>query len=297
MWTTLTTSKIGGVESRGTAHYMCLCQLASSRGANKRTIDLPKVNLMNSLMKEIRFWTVNCTKWITYYIKRIDYQLGFSQNNLVCGTFDLFSHKFWPVFFWSLKWIAEYFLPWKCNHDTQCARRRLRHKSFAAHPRQFVAFKTSASIDIIPIDSGWPWRWRANDFERVSLRCVYVWGVDSVVTKYSDCFVGHVRARRLTLLSTSWQGLNAFLCTKTLLFGGSSTTQTINKKPLLRKWFLRRVTNCFFKISPGSVKRFNYSSEKPRQNGRKMTSFRGTMAKLGAGVDNELGGSALHQCR
>jgi hypothetical protein len=34
--------------------------------------------------------------------------------------------------------------------------------------------------------------------------------------------------------------------------------------------------------------------QNPRQNGRKMTSFRGAMAKLGAGVDNELGGSALH---
>jgi len=38
-------------------------------------------------------------------------------------------------------------------------------------------------------------------------------------------------------------------------------------------------------------------NDKPRQNGRKMTSFRGTMAKLGAGVDNELGESAPHQCR
>ena len=37
--------------------------------------------------------------------------------------------------------------------------------------------------------------------------------------------------------------------------------------------------------------------KKPRQNGRKMTSFRGFMAELGAGVDNELGGSAPHQCR
>ena len=34
-----------------------------------------------------------------------------------------------------------------------------------------------------------------------------------------------------------------------------------------------------------------------RQNGRKMTSFSGVMAKLGAGVDNELGGSASYQCR
>jgi len=36
--------------------------------------------------------------------------------------------------------------------------------------------------------------------------------------------------------------------------------------------------------------------EKTRQNGRKMTSFRGATAKLGACVDNELGGSAPHQC-
>ena len=37
--------------------------------------------------------------------------------------------------------------------------------------------------------------------------------------------------------------------------------------------------------------------KKPRRNGSKMTSFRGAMAKLGAGVDNKLGGSAPHQCR
>ena len=42
---------------------------------------------------------------------------------------------------------------------------------------------------------------------------------------------------------------------------------------------------------------FTSLNPKPRQNGRKMTSFRGAMAKLGAGVDNELGGSAPHQCR
>ena len=36
---------------------------------------------------------------------------------------------------------------------------------------------------------------------------------------------------------------------------------------------------------------------KTRQNGRKMTSFWGAMAKLGACVDNELGGLAPHQCR
>ena len=40
-----------------------------------------------------------------------------------------------------------------------------------------------------------------------------------------------------------------------------------------------------------------YDNKKPRQNGRKMTSFRDATAKLGAGVDNELGGLAPHQCR
>ena len=41
----------------------------------------------------------------------------------------------------------------------------------------------SFSIDIIQIDLAWPWRWRAN--QRVSLRCVYVWGVISTVTRHS----------------------------------------------------------------------------------------------------------------
>jgi len=36
---------------------------------------------------------------------------------------------------------------------------------------------------------------------------------------------------------------------------------------------------------------------KPPPKWQKMTSFRGAMAKLGAGVDNELGLSAPHQCR
>jgi len=36
---------------------------------------------------------------------------------------------------------------------------------------------------------------------------------------------------------------------------------------------------------------------KTRETGRKMTSCRGVTAKLGAAVDNELGGLAPHQCR
>jgi len=46
-----------------------------------------------------------------------------------------------------------------------------------------------------------------------------------------------------------------------------------------------------------SLTKTRLTLENPRQNGRKMTSFRGAMAKLGAGVDNELGGSAPHQCK
>ena len=46
-----------------------------------------------------------------------------------------------------------------------------------------------------------------------------------------------------------------------------------------------------------ALERAIYIHTKTRQNGRKMTLFRGAMAKLGAGVDNELGGSAPHQCR
>ena len=45
------------------------------------------------------------------------------------------------------------------------------------------------------------------------------------------------------------------------------------------------------------AKAFKQEQLKPRQNGRKMTSFVGAMAKLGAGVDNELGGLAPRQCR
>ena len=51
------------------------------------------------------------------------------------------------------------------------------------------------------------------------------------------------------------------------------------------------------RIGALAVSKKKESTKKPRQNGRKMISFREAMAKLGAGVDNELGGSAPHQCR
>ena len=42
---------------------------------------------------------------------------------------------------------------------------------------------------------------------------------------------------------------------------------------------------------------WNSIPQKTRQNGRRMTSFRGATAKLAAWVGSELGGSAPHQCR
>ena len=42
---------------------------------------------------------------------------------------------------------------------------------------------------------------------------------------------------------------------------------------------------------------FVYIQKKPAKMAEKWPLFRGAMAKLGAGVDNELGGSAPHQCR
>ena len=50
-------------------------------------------------------------------------------------------------------------------------------------------------------------------------------------------------------------------------------------------------------LYPGTTPVMIKLDKKTRQNGRKMTSFREATAKLGACVDNELGGLAPHQCR
>jgi len=57
------------------------------------------------------------------------------------------------------------------------------------------------------------------------------------------------------------------------------------------------LANIIFVLFVFVVYIYMYAYLETRQNGTKMTSFRGAMAKLGAGVDNELGGSAPHQCR
>jgi len=70
-----------------------------------------------------------------------------------------------------------------------------------------------------PSHLAWPWRWRAYSFEkqRVSLRGVYVWDVNSTVTKNSDNFVGKGTSERVTRRGddTSWQEASEFLCIKT----------------------------------------------------------------------------------
>ena len=48
-------------------------------------------------------------------------------------------------------------------------------------------------------DSAWPWRWKANTKlgqNRVSLKCMYVWGVNSTVAKHSDSWFE--RHRKIT---------------------------------------------------------------------------------------------------
>jgi len=97
----------------------------------------------------------------------------------------------------------------------------------------------------VPSHSAGPWRWRQTVLkkERVSLRGVYVWDVNSKVTKYSDYFVWKDTSERMTRRwdDTSWQKASEFLCIKTPPFSRSSATKKCAKIP--RKCSLRRATN------------------------------------------------------
>jgi len=80
-----------------------------------------------------------------------------------------------------------------------------------------------------------PWRWRANSFEkqRVSLRGVYTWAVNSIVTKHSDFFVSKDTAECVTRRcdDTSWQDASEFLCIKTSFFKGGQQQKNRQKNP------------------------------------------------------------------
>ena len=57
-----------------------VASVANSEGSgeNKCTIGRPTVHW---LIKQIKFWAVNCKKWIEYYINRIDYQQGLFEKS------------------------------------------------------------------------------------------------------------------------------------------------------------------------------------------------------------------------
>ena len=87
----------------------------------------------------------------------------------------------------------------------------------------------SASIDIFRVtrrdcDVG---KQTALKKQRFSLRGVYVWGVNSTLTKHSDYFFRKDTSERVTrrLDDTSWQDASGFMCIKTLLFTNKQTNK------------------------------------------------------------------------
>jgi len=79
----------------------------------------------------------------------------------------------------------------------------------------------------------WRWRQTALKKEWVSLRGVYVWDVNSTVTKYSDYFVWKDTSERVTrrLDDTSWQEVSEILCIKTPPFSRVFSNKKIIQKP------------------------------------------------------------------
>jgi len=112
-----------------------------------------------------------------------------------------------------------------------------------------TVFERSASVDIIQSRPAWPCRWRVNNKlgqNRVSLKGIFVWGVNSKVTKQSDHCVWKDTSERVVRRcdDTVEQEASEFLCTKTPLFEESWATKNMNKK----NWncSLRRATKVVF---------------------------------------------------
>jgi len=76
--------------------------------------------------------------------------------------------------------------------------------------------------------------WQLCKKQKVSLRGVYLWAVNSTVTKHSDYFVWKDTQEHVTWWcnDTSWQEANKFLCMKTP-FGGSSATKNNRQRTML----------------------------------------------------------------
>jgi len=117
----------------------------------------------------------------------------------------------------------------------------LQHILFWFQPKPF---DRSASVDRVSVT------WRDLDGgeqtalqkQRVSFIGVYVWGVNSTVTKHSDYFVWKDTSERVARCcdDTSGQQASEFLCTQTPLWG-SPATKTNAQKP--QKYSLRHATN------------------------------------------------------
>jgi len=95
--------------------------------------------------------------------------------------------------------------------------------------------KRSASIDTIQVtqcDSGGGEQ-LALKTGRLSLTGVYVWSVNSIVTKHSDYFVWKDTSECVTRCcdDNSWQKASEFLCIKTHLFLRESSNKKIHQKP------------------------------------------------------------------
>jgi len=82
--------------------------------------------------------------------------------------------------------------------------------------------------------------------EEVALKCVFLWSVNSTVTKHSDCFVGKDTSERVAWRcdDASWQRVSEFLCTQAPLVWGSSATTQIAQNS--QKCSLRCATNVTF---------------------------------------------------
>ena len=115
----------------------------------------------------------------------------------------------------------------RSSHPTACSS----SSRFGPKP-----FKRSASIDIIRVWLGVTMTVRSKQlskYQRVSLRGVHAWGVNSTVTKHSDCFVWKGTSERVARRydDSSWQGASQFLCSKKTFLWASSATKKSPKNP------------------------------------------------------------------
>jgi len=86
---------------------------------------------------------------------------------------------------------------WVCMHSVEC---KILHVRFVVGFNR-IFFWESASVNIIRrAETAWLWRWKVNNKlwqNRVSLKGIYVWGVNSTVSKHSHHFVWKETSERV----------------------------------------------------------------------------------------------------